>query len=118
MIGTQMVVKGLDFKNVLLVGVVDADHSLYFPDFRSFERTFQVLSQVAGRSGRFDERGIVFFQTKNPENSVIQAVIENDYERFYKSEIEDRENHGYPPFYKMIRITIIVKKVCFWNDAA
>ena len=118
LIGTQMVVKGLDFKNVLLVGVVDADHSLYFPDFRSFERTFQVLSQVAGRSGRFDERGIVFFQTKNPENSVIQAVIENDYERFYKSEIEDRENHGYPPFYKMIRITMKCRIRYVLDDAA
>ncbi|MCY4299013.1 MAG: primosomal protein N' [Flavobacteriaceae bacterium] len=118
LIGTQMVVKGLDFKNVMLVGVLDADHSLYFPDFRSFERTFQILSQVAGRAGRVDQRGNVFFQTRNPTNNVIQAVLANDYDTFYKEEISDRESHQYPPFTRLIRITMKCLEKFLLDDAA
>ena len=118
LIGTQMVVKGLDFKDVMLVGVLDADHSLYFPDFRSFERTFQILSQVAGRAGRLDQRGSVFFQTKNPKNNVIQAVLANDYDTFYKAEISDRKSHEYPPFSRLIRITMKCLEKYLLDDAA
>ncbi|MCY4217399.1 MAG: primosomal protein N' [Flavobacteriaceae bacterium] len=118
LIGTQMVVKGLDFKDVMLVGVLDADHSLYFPDFRSFERTFQILSQVAGRAGRVDQQGRVYFQTKNPGNNVIQAVLASDYDSFYKEEISDRKSYQYPPFSRLIRITMKCIEKYLLDDAA
>lgn len=118
LVGTQMIIKGLDFKNVLLVGVVDADHSLNFPDFRSFERTFQILSQVAGRAGRFDDQGKVLLQTYNPRNSVIQAVVDYDYHRLYQSELRDRYTFHYPPFSKLIYITFKHRQKYLVDEAA
>ncbi len=106
LVGTQMVSKGLDFDGVVLVGVIDADRMLHFPDFRSFERTFQLITQVSGRAGRREEQGKVVIQTSNPQQEVLQKIIDNDYIGFYQSEIRDREQYRYPPFTRLIRITI------------
>ena len=106
LIGTQMVSKGLDFDNVGLVGILDADMLLKRSDFRAVERAYQLMSQVAGRAGRKKERGKVVIQTATPENWVIQKVIEHDFPGFYESEILERKNYFYPPFYKIIDITL------------
>lgn len=106
LVGTQMVTKGLDFDNVSLVGILDADMMLRRPDFRSFERSYQLMSQVAGRAGRKSKRGKVVIQTYDPDHWVIRYVIEHDYQSMYKHELIERENYFYPPFYKMIHITV------------
>jgi len=102
LIGTQMVTKGLDFDNVGLVGILSADQMLYYPDFRSFERSYQLMSQVAGRAGRKAKRGKVVIQTYNPQHWIIQKVMQHDYEGLYKQEILERKNFNYPPFYRLI----------------
>lgn len=109
LIGTQMVTKGLDFDNVGLVGVLDADMMLRRPDFRAFERSFQLMTQVAGRAGRRKKRGIVVIQTREPENWIIQKVIEHNFTAFYENEILERKNFFYPPFYKLIKFTLKAK---------
>lgn len=106
LVGTQMVTKGLDFDNVGMVGVMNADSLLHYPDFRSYERSFQLLTQVAGRAGRKAKQGKVVIQTYSPAHPVIQKVVENDYEGMYEQEIEEREKYGYPPFYRLIKITV------------
>ncbi|MGH4119988.1 primosomal protein N' [Clostridium sp.] len=106
LIGTQMVAKGLDFKNVTLVGVIAADLSLNLPDFRAFERTFQLLTQVSGRSGRGEKEGKVVIQTYNADNLTIQYAANNDYDSFYKNEIMLRETMDYPPFTRILVITM------------
>ncbi len=106
LIGTQMVSKGLDFDNVSLVGILDADMLLNRPNFRAFERAYQLMSQVAGRSGRKEKRGKVIIQTGDPDHWVIQKVINHDYLGFYTNEIIERKNYFYPPFYKMIEFTL------------
>ncbi len=106
LIGTQMVSKGLDFDNVSLVGILDADMLLNRPHFRAFERAYQLMSQVAGRSGRKEKRGKVIIQTGDPDHWVIQKVINHDYVGFYTDEILERKNYFYPPFYKMIEFTL------------
>jgi primosomal protein N' (replication factor Y) len=106
LVGTQMVSKGLDFENVALVGILSADQMLNFPDFRSFERSYQLMTQVSGRSGRKHERGKVIIQTYNPEHWVIRKVIDNDYEALYKQELVERYNYKYPPYYRLIRVTM------------
>ena len=106
LIGTQMVTKGLDFDNVSLVGILDADMLLNRPDFRAFERAYHLMSQVAGRSGRKGKRGSVIIQTGDPEHWVIQRVIEHDYVGFYENEIIERKNFFYPPFFKIIEFTL------------
>lgn len=106
LIGTQMVTKGLDFDNVSLVGILDADMLLNRADFRAFERSFQLMTQVAGRAGRKKKRGKVIIQTREPDHWIIQKVIENDYINFYENEIIERKNFFYPPFYKIIRLTL------------
>lgn len=106
LVGTQMVTKGLDFDNVGMVGVLNADSLLHYPDFRSFERSFQLLTQVAGRAGRKEKQGKVVIQTYSPDHPVIMRVIENDYQGMYNQEIEEREKYGYPPFYRLIKLTI------------
>jgi len=106
LIGTQMVTKGLDFDNVSLVGILDADMLLNRPDFRAYERSYQLMSQVAGRAGRKEKRGKVIIQTSNPDHWVIQLVQEHNYQEFYKQEIIERQNFFYPPFYKMIAFTL------------
>ena len=105
LVGTQMVVKGLDFKNVLLVGVINADHVLNFPDFRAHERSYQMLCQVAGRAGRSDQKGQVLIQTYQPEHPTLKQVINHDYESLYLSQRKERHEYKYPPYYRMIRIT-------------
>ncbi|MFA7229536.1 MAG: primosomal protein N', partial [Melioribacteraceae bacterium] len=107
LVGTQMVSKGLDFGNVTLVGVVAAETSLWIPDFRADERTFQLLTQVAGRSGRSEKKGEVVIQTQNQKHFVLQKVLMNDYKGFYEKEIGLREQFEYPPF---IRIALIEMK--------
>lgn len=106
LIGTQMVTKGLDFNNVNLVGILDADMLLNRAEFRAFERSFQLMTQVAGRAGRRDKRGQVIIQTGDPEHWVIRKVIDHDYVGFYKHEIIERKNYFYPPYFKIIDITL------------
>ena len=106
LIGTQMIAKGLDNPNVTLVGVINADLSFNLPDFRSSERGFSLLCQVAGRSGRGKEEGKVIFQTYNNSNIFLDKAREQDYESFYENEIEIREAFDYPPFAKIIRIIL------------
>lgn len=106
LIGTQMIAKGLDFDHVGLVGVLDADLMLNKTDFRAFERAFQLISQVAGRSGRRNKRGKVVIQTGNPDHWVVQKVMQHDYEGFATNEVIERLNYHYPPFYKLIKFTL------------
>ncbi|UQZ88759.1 primosomal protein N' [Deltaproteobacteria bacterium Smac51] len=106
LVGTQMAAKGHDFPNLTLVGVVDADLGLNLPDFRAAERTFQLLSQVAGRAGRSDTPGRVLVQTMVPGHPVLQAVAHHDYEEFYQQEIEVRAELGFPPFSRLALIRI------------
>jgi len=117
-IGTQMISKGLDFNNVQLVGILNADQMLNFPDFRAFERAFQMMVQVAGRAGRLNKRGMVVIQTSYPDHQIIKHVIEHDYDGFYKSEIEERRKYMYPPFFRLIQITLIDKNKTRVNEAA
>ena len=106
LVGTQMVSKGLDFQDVGLVGVMSADKMLTFPDFRSFERAYQMLTQVSGRSGRSSERGKVVIQTFSPDQWVIQRVIAGDHDKLVEHELMERKNYGYPPFVRLIRISL------------
>ena len=105
LVGTQMVVKGLDFKNVLLVGVINADHVLNLPDFRAHERSYQMLCQVAGRAGRSDRKGSVLIQTFQPEHPTLKQVLDHDYSSLFKIQKREREQYRYPPYFRMIRIT-------------
>lgn len=104
LVGTQMVAKGLDFSRVTLVGVISAETNLWLPDFRADERTFQLLTQVAGRSGRSKVEGEVLIQTQNDKHFVLQKVLKNDYYGFYEREIFEREKRGYPPFTRIALI--------------
>ena len=106
LIGTQMLAKGLDFRNVGLVGVMNADNLLNFPDFRAHERSFQLLQQVAGRAGRTKKRGKVIIQTFNPYHQILQQVSVNNFVEMYDHQLEDRRQFRYPPFYRMIKITV------------
>lgn len=106
MIGTQLIAKGLHFPDVTLVGVINADMILSFPDFRAGEKTYQLITQAAGRAGRGDKPGKVIIQTYQPENYVMNKIMKNDYEGFYNAEIEGRKILGYPPFSKIINIGI------------
>ena len=110
LLGTQMIAKGLDFPNVTLVGVLNADTALNLPDFRSSERTFQLLTQVAGRAGRAEKAGQVLIQSYNPEHYAIRFAKEQDYEGFYAYEMSIRRQLGYPPYYFTIGITLSHKK--------
>ncbi len=106
LVGTQMLTKGLDFRNVKLVGVMNADTMLNFPDFRAHERSFQLITQVSGRAGRTDTRGKVLVQTYNPYHNILQQVASNAYGAMYKEQMDDRFNYKYPPVYKQIKITL------------
>jgi primosomal protein N' (replication factor Y) len=109
LIGTQMVTKGLDFQNVALVGVLNADGLLNFPDFRSHERCFQVLQQVAGRSGRSNKQGQVIIQTYSTTHPILIQVVKNHYNEMFESQLAQRELFRYPPFVKLIRIVLLHK---------
>ncbi|MDH7599945.1 MAG: primosomal protein N', partial [Sedimentisphaerales bacterium] len=104
--GTQILAKGLDFPNVTVVGIVSADTALYLPDFRSNERTFQLICQVAGRAGRADRPGTVYVQTFMPDQPAIRAAIRYDLEGFFKRELKDRQAAGLPPITRMALITL------------
>ncbi len=106
LVGTQIVSKGMDFSNVTLVGVISAETSLWMPDFRADERTFQLLTQVAGRSGRSKEEGEVIIQTQNHKNFVLQKILENNYKDFYESEIMIRQQNLYPPFSRIVLVEV------------
>lgn len=106
LVGTQMISKGLDFANVNLVGVLNADNLLNFPDFRAAERAFQMLVQVSGRAGRKNTRGTVIIQTSQPQNPVIEQVINNDYEKMFATQIAERRQFQYPPFARLMQISI------------
>ncbi len=106
LVGTQMVSKGLDFENVTMVGIMDADQIINIPDFRANERAFQMLTQVAGRAGRMHKTGEVIIQTRRPQLDLFQVVIENNYQALYLYEMQERQKFMYPPFSKIIRITI------------
>ena len=105
LVGTQMLAKGLDFRNISLVGVMNADNLLNFPDFRAHERSFQLLQQVAGRAGRTKKRGKVLIQTFNPLHQILQQVSTNSYEEMYDQQLEDRYQFKYPPHFRIIKIT-------------
>lgn len=104
LVGTQMLAKGLDFRNIGLVGVMNADNLLNFPDFRAHERSFQLLQQVSGRAGRTQKRGKVLIQTYNPYHQILKQVSVNDYAEMYKEQLEERYNFKYPPYYRTIKI--------------
>lgn len=106
LLGTQMIAKGLDFPNVTLVGVINADTALHFPDFRAAERTFQLVTQVAGRTGRGEKGGRVLVQTFSPDHPAIMAAAKHDYAAFAETELPNRQTHGYPPFAKMARLIV------------
>jgi primosomal protein N' (replication factor Y) (superfamily II helicase) len=118
LVGTQMVTKGLDFDNVSMVGILNADSMLNFPDFRSFERSYQLMAQVSGRAGRKSKRGKVIIQTQNPDHSIIQEVIANDYLSMYTNQLLDRKNFNYPPYYRLIELTVIHKDVDMVNASS
>ena len=105
LVGTQMIAKGLDFRNISLVGVLNADNLLNFPDFRAHERSYQLLQQVSGRAGRTKKRGKVLIQTFNPYHQILQQVSTNDYDGMYTQQKEERYQYKYPPFYRTIKIT-------------
>jgi primosomal protein N' (replication factor Y) len=106
LVGTQMLAKGLDFDNVGLVGILNADNMLYHPDFRAFERSFQLMTQVSGRAGRSKKQGKVIIQTYNPNHPIIQKVIKNDYVSMYKQELTERQTFEYPPYFRLIKLTL------------
>ena len=117
LIGTQMVSKGLDFERVSVVGILNADTMLNYPDFRSFERAYQLMAQVAGRAGRKNKRGLVILQTKSPDLLVIQQIIQNDYEQLYYDQLAERQLFRYPPFYRLIYVYLKHRKEDVLNAA-
>lgn len=118
LVGTQMLSKGLDFAKVSFVGVVSMEHLLAFPDFRSTERTYQLITQVAGRAGRSEAKGEVYLQTYNPELPIIQQIINQDFKGFLENELAERETFKYPPYYRLIRFSLKHKeKVIAWKAA-
>ncbi len=106
LVGTQMLAKGLDFENVSLVGIMNADNMLYHPDFRAFERSFQMMTQVSGRAGRHEKQGKVIIQTYNPDHNTIQQVVHNDYLGMFKEQLYERQIYKYPPYFRLIKLTL------------
>jgi len=106
LVGTQMVTKGLDFDNVSLVGILNADNMLHYPDFRANERAFQLMVQVSGRAGRRNKQGKVIIQTYDPEHKTIKQVLVNDYKAMYADEVAERQVYKYPPYYRLVDISV------------
>jgi primosomal protein N' (replication factor Y) len=106
LVGTQMLAKGLDFDNVTLVGIMNADNMLYHPDFRAFERSFQMMTQVSGRSGRAEKQGKVIIQTYSPNHPTIQQVLHTDYIAMFKEQLIERQVYKYPPYFKLVKLTL------------
>ncbi|MFK8266424.1 replication restart helicase PriA [Capnocytophaga cynodegmi] len=105
LVGTQMISKGLDFENVGLVGVMNADSFIHFPDFRAYERSFQLLVQISGRAGRSSQKGKVLIQTYSPKHPVLQQVLHNNFKEMFQNQIKERKEFHYPPFVRLIKIT-------------
>lgn len=118
LVGTQMVTKGLDFDNVSLVGILNADNMLNFPDFRSHERSYQLMEQVSGRAGRKAKQGKVIIQSFNPAHPIIQFVVMHDFHAFYRSQLEDRNKFHYPPYYRLIILRLKHRDPNVLNKAA
>jgi len=118
LVGTQMVTKGLDFDNVSIVGILNADNMLSYPDFRSPERSYQLMAQVSGRAGRKKKRGKVIIQTFNPYHAVIRDVIDNNYIKSYKDILLERRNFNYPPYYRLLEIKLKYKEYNLLNEAS
>ena len=118
LIGTQMVSKGLDFDNVRVVGILDADAMLSVPDFRSYERAFQMMSQVAGRAGRRAKRGMVVLQTRHADYPIVQQVVDDDYRAMYREQLAERKQFYYPPFFRLIYIWFKHRDEAVVNGAA
>jgi len=118
LVGTQMLTKGLDFRNVSLVGIMNADALLNFPDYRAHERSFQLLTQVAGRAGRTKKRGKVIIQSYNPYHQILKQVTTADYNSMYKEQVYEREQFKYPPSNRIIKITFKHKEYNRLNEAA
>ena len=118
LVGTQMVSKGLDFDRVSLVGVFDTDRMIHFPDFRSIERTYQLVTQVSGRAGRNEFPGQVIIQTDDPKQGIIEKIIKQNFPAFYDAELMEREKFNYPPFSKMIKLTVRNRDKKLVHDAA
>ncbi len=118
LVGTQMLTKGLDFRNVNLVGIMNADSLLNFPDFRAHERSYQLLTQVAGRAGRTKKRGKVIVQTYNPYHQILKQVSTQDYQGMFQEQLYEREQYKYPPINRLIKVTFKHKDYNKLNDAA
>lgn len=118
LIGTQMISKGLDFDRVSVVGILNADSMMNYPDFRSYERAFQLMAQVAGRAGRKNKQGLVVLQTKSPENPLIHQIMANDYASLYQEQMEERRLFKYPPFYRLIYVYLKHRKEDILTQAA
>jgi primosomal protein N' (replication factor Y) len=116
LVGTQIISKGLDFDNVGLVGILNADNLLNYPDFRAYERSYQLLSQVAGRAGRKYQRGVVIIQTSDPKNVVISNVITQDFSSFYEIQMSERKIFNYPPYYRLVNISMRHRNIDILNE--
>lgn len=108
-VGTQIIAKGLDFANIQVIGVIDIDNLLYFPDFRSHEKCFQIIAQLAGRAGRGDQQGHVLIQTRQPGNQLFKYLVNNDYLSMYNQELQERKAFNYPPYVRLIALTLRCK---------
>lgn len=118
LVGTQMVTKGLDFDHVSMVGILSADNLINFPDFRAYERSFQLMSQVAGRAGRKNRQGKVIIQTYRPDHEVIQDVVNQNFEDLYRRQMAERNKFQYPPYYRLIQLRLLYKDFKLLNHAA
>lgn len=118
LVGTQMVAKGLDFGKVSVIGIINADGLINYPDFRAYERAFSLLAQVSGRAGRRNDSGHVIIQTYTPEHRIIQQVVTHDYAGMFMAEVKERKHYGYPPFFRLIKIDIKHREQQHAHDAA
>jgi primosomal protein N' (replication factor Y) len=118
LIGTQMISKGLDFDHVKVVGIMNADNMLHFPDFRSYERSFQLMAQVSGRAGRKGKQGKVIIQTNDLENTVIRHVMNNNYVGFFEQQLRERKDFSYPPYVRLVKLTLRHKQLPIVSNAA
>ncbi|MGZ4038404.1 MAG: replication restart helicase PriA, partial [Bacteroidia bacterium] len=116
LIGTQMVTKGLDFDHVSVVGILNADSSLNFPDFRSHEKAYQLITQVSGRAGRKNKQGKVYIQTSQTAHPLLQQVMQGNIKLFYSSQLAEREQYFYPPFSRLIELKIVSKDINVVNE--
>jgi primosomal protein N' (replication factor Y) len=116
LIGTQMISKGLDIENLTVVGIMNADNLLNYPDFRAHERSFQLMEQVSGRAGRRQKPGKVIIQTSDPDNKIIRLVLNHDYRNMFRMQMEERRAFNYPPFCRMIKISVRHKEKNLLNS--